>query len=345
MEALEALRAAATILDRLPAAAPTSVRDHSQPAILANVRGTVLEDLGQLKPAEADYRKAVELLDHLTERFPAERKYQTSAGVCRNNLALVMEADGRLGEAEGLYRRNLKLWEALAARDPSDPDYRSKVALTCDNLAALLQKTGRHTEAEQNLRQVAELRTALSRDFPNTPWHHTKLAQALGPLAKIAAGRGDLSEARRLQEQALRDTRAALAIAPENAGYRRDVAATCAELVETLILLKRHDEAVKLDTEFALLSRDSIKDTLRAGSLLARCVPLVEGDRSLSDARRAELAEAYAKRSIALVREAVARGFRDLDAIRNDRSFDSLRARTDVGSSLASIESPAEAKP
>ncbi len=344
-EALGALRAAARILDRLTAAAPRSVRDHSQPAILANVRGSVLEDLGQLKAAEADYRKAVELLDELAERFPAVSKYRSSAGVCRNNLALVLETDGRLEEAEGVYRLNLKLWEALAASDPSDPEYRSKVALGLDNLAALLQKTGRQTEAEESLRRVVELRMALSKDFPDTPWHHFKLAEALGALARIATGRGDLSEARRLREQALRDTRAALAIAPENAEYRQVVAAGCAELVETLILLKKHDEAVKLDTEFALLCRDSNKDTLRAGSLLARCVPLVAADPELPDAQRAELAESYAKRAIVLVRDAVANGYQDFDAIRNDRNFDSLRARADFGALLAGIESRAEGGP
>ena len=218
--ALEALRAAATILDRLPAAAPTSVRDHSQPAILANVRGTVLEDLGQLKPAEADYRKAVELLDHLTERFPAERKYQTSAGVCRNNLALVMEADGRLGEAEGLYRRNLKLWEALAARDPSDPDYRSKVALTCDNLAALLQKTGVTLKRSRTFARSPSSARPFRETSPTRPgtipgsrrhWAHWRRS----PPVAVIFRKPVASRSRRR-----RDTRAALAIAPENAGYR-----------------------------------------------------------------------------------------------------------------------------
>jgi eukaryotic-like serine/threonine-protein kinase len=345
-EALRVLRDAAAVLDRPTAAEPASEREGTQRGTLGNVRAMVLQDVNQLKAAETDYRKAIELFDELAERFPAVREHRNNAGVCRNNLAVLLETDGRLDEAEGVYRRNLKLWEALAASDASNPYYRSKVALTVDNLSALLNKTGRLDEAEQSLRRVAELRGALSRDYPNTPWHILKLAEAYAGLAKLAAGRRDLEEARRLQEQALSRKRAALELAPENAEYRRVVGGGCGDLVETLILLKEHEEATKLAAEFAVLSQDSTKETLRAGSFMARCVPLAAADRQLPDARRTELAEAYAKRAIVLVREAVGKGYRDIAALRNDRSFDSVRARPDFGSLLAGMDTtPKEAKP
>ena len=185
------------------------------------------------------------------------------------------------------------------------------------------------------------LRTSLTHDFPNTPWHFLKLAEACRGLAKIQNHRRDFAEARRLQEHAVEAARAALALAPENAEYRRCVASECATLVETLIALKKHDEATRCAADFARHCHDSAPETLRAGSFMAQCVPLAAADAQLPDSRRAELTEAYAKQAISLVRAAVAKGYRDGDAVRSDRTFDSVRAHSEFASLLAQmVKSP-----
>jgi tetratricopeptide (TPR) repeat protein len=249
---------------------------------------------------------------------------------------------GRLDEAEALYRQSIKLWEALEAGEPANVVFRSKLALTEANLAMLLEKTGRISEAERSGRRAALLRASLTKDFPNTPWHFVKLAEAHRGLARLQIHRGDFAEARRLQEQAVAASRAALAIAPENVEYRHLLASECASLAETLISLKKHDEATRYAAEFASLSQDSAKETLRAGSFMAQCVPLAAADAQLPETQRAQVAEVYATRAIGLVREAVAKGYRDGDAIRNDRSFDSVRARSDFGALLARFDKSAK---
>jgi len=99
-------------------------------------------------------------------------------------------------------------------------------------------------------------------------------------------------------------------------------------------LLKKHQEATTVDAEFASLSQDSAKETLHAASLAARCVPLAAADLELPEARRALLAEVYAKQAISLVREALTKGYRDREALGKDQSFDSLRGRPDFSSLL-----------
>ena len=207
-------------------------------------------------------------------------------------------------------------------------------------MAVLLEKTGRTSEAERSLRRAAELRESLTKDFPNTPWHFLKLAEANRASAKLHGDRGELTEARRLQEQAVKATRTALALAPENAEYRRCVASECARLAETLIALKKHNEATTVVAEFASHSHDSATEMLRAGSFMARCVPLASADSQLPVSRRAELAETYAKRAIELLGEAASKGYRDVDAVRKDQGFDSLRARSDFRTLLAGLEKP-----
>ena len=205
------------------------------------------------------------------------------------------------------------------------------------NLAMLLEKTGRIDEAERSARRAAVLRVSLTKDFPNTPWHFLRLAEAHRGLARLQIQRGDFAEARRLREQSVAATRAALAIAPENTEFRRLLASECASLVETLISLRKHDEATRCAAEFASLVHDSAKEILRAGSFMSQCVPLATADLELTGSRRAELAEAYAKRAIELAGEAARKGYRDVDALRKDKGFDSLRGRTDFSALLAGM--------
>jgi tetratricopeptide (TPR) repeat protein len=345
-EAAETLRKANLLLDDLTIGEPANDEYRVQRAVVATTHGIVLDNLRQSKAAEAEYLTAIELVDELAARFPNVIEYRTKAALPRNNLAVLMEDLGRLDEAETLQRRNLALWEELAAGDAANPDYRSKVALTVDNLAPLLEKSGREAEAERCLRRVVELRKSLTEDFPSTPHHFCKLAEALHHRARMAGNRREFAEARRLQEQAITARRAALALAPGNTNYRRWLADACANLVETLITERKHEEATTAAAEIASISEDSAGDSLRAASFVARCVPLAAGDLQLAESRRAERAEGYAERAIALLREAVKKGHRDAEAVRNDRGFDSLRARPDFGALLAALApSPVAARP
>jgi tetratricopeptide (TPR) repeat protein len=185
------------------------------------------------------------------------------------------------------------------------------------------------------LRRAALARSSITKDFPNTPYHFGKLAGSLSKLAKLATARGDLAEARRLLDESLAARRAALALAPLNAEYVKSVASVCAELIETLIRLKDHDAASKIAVQLVSLSADSGQESLRAGSFLSRCVSLAAADSKLPGTRRAELAKAYADQAVAMVREALKKGQGDLEALRQDASFDSVRARPDFVSLVA----------
>jgi tetratricopeptide (TPR) repeat protein len=204
-------------------------------------------------------------------------------------------------------------------------------------LRILLDKRGRKAEAEESIRRVAEVRGSLTKDFPNTPYHFEKLAGALAALATHAADRGSLAEAGRLQEQATAALRAAVALAPASADFRRRLASVCTDRAQTLIALRDHDEATRVAVELAAVSPDSVPEIVRAAAFVARCVPLAAGDSKLPESGRAQRAEAYARQAVDFLRQATKKGFRDANAVRNDRNFDSLRNRPDFGALLASL--------
>jgi eukaryotic-like serine/threonine-protein kinase len=345
-EALEAVQQALALADGLTGGDPENFDYTVQQATALHVRAMIFQDLHQDEGAKADYHKAIELFDDLARRFPDAIAHQTKATLSRHNLAILVEDHGQLDESEKIHRLNLKFWERLAASEPSHLDYRSKVAMTLESLAALLEKTSRDAEALATLRRAAIERSSITRDFPNTPYHFGRLADSLSKLAKLATARGDLAEARRLREESLAARRAALALAPLNAEYVKSVASVCAELIETLIRLKDHQAASKIAVQLVSLSSDSGEESLRVGSFLSRCVSLATSDSTLPDTRRAELAKAYADQAVAMVRLALKKGRGDLEALRQDASFDSVRARPDFGSLLAdSVATSGKSKP
>ena len=184
------------------------------------------------------------------------REHQTKATLSRHNLAILIEDQGQLDESEKIHRLNLKFWEGLAASEPSNADYRSKVALTLESLAVLLEKTAATRAPTRCSAARPSQRSSITKDFPNTPYHFGRLAGSLSGLAKLATARGDThGSPPGCWSESLVARRAALALAPGNAGVRQVVATGCAELIETLIRLKDHQAASKIAVElrFALL--------------------------------------------------------------------------------------------
>jgi tetratricopeptide (TPR) repeat protein len=329
-EGAEFLRRALGLLEGLTSADPGEPAYRDIQADAFNVQGMLFEDLGQIPAAEAAYDRATAQFQDLIDRFPTVGRYRSRLAVVGNNLAaMLLVNDRRLDEAETIYRHNLEYWKGMAASEPAIPDHRSKLALTYDNLAGVLAKTGRKPEAEQALRSAIDLRSALTKYFSSSPHHFEKLAGALNGLAGLVADRGDLGEVRRLNEQAIASNRAALALAPGNAFYRRGLAGAHAHLVETLIRSGEHAEAAKTVAEYLATVPDSPPDRFRAGAFLARCVPMAAAGERLDATRRADLARGYADRAVELLRESLKAGYPDVEALKSDHAFDALRSRDD----------------
>jgi serine/threonine protein kinase len=340
-DAVDALEKSLALLDELEAADPSEPGYRSDRAATLEVRALLkFERLGQRREAEVDFRKVVDLNDELAARFPAVLVHPAHAALNRYNLACCMVLDGRLDQAEGLLRQVLGFWERMAASDASVADFRSKIALTLDSLGEVLEKTGRKPEAELALRRSADLRLVLTKEHPTEPWQFIQLGNMLARLAKLAADRGDLVAVGRLEEQALSSKRAGLVLAPRSSYHIEAVIDTHVDLIETLIRLREHPAAAKAISEVISFSPDSGPQCFRAGSFLARCVPLAAADTRLTDGRRNELAKTYAERAVELLRQSLRKGYRGVEDLKSDRSFDVLRSRVDFRELLAEPGNP-----
>ena len=84
--------------------------------------------------------------------------------------------------------------------------------------------------------------------------------------------------------------------------------------------------------------RDEEPDHYEAARFLSRCVPLAEKDMKWPDTRRRELARGYAERALALLRLAMANGYKDTDRLQKASDLDPLRQRPDFQQLLAELQ-------
>ena len=328
-EANDAIDRARELLERLVAADPDEPGSRLGLARTYNAIGLMRSYEGRPRDEEAAYRKALSLMTEAGARSPLAPDLRMKMTVIRSNLGVVIEGDGRLGEAEAAYRENLDVLEQLVTRWPSVNDYRSKLALTLDNLATLLAKTGRAPEAEKALHRVIDLRRELMEAYPQSPFYPGRIADTLGKLADLVSQRGDLAEARTLLDRGVGFRRTAMGLAPGDATYLQSIRVDLSALIEVLIGLRDHAAAARTIAELRDTDLKSPKEPLEAASFLARCLPLVEGDTTLPDGPRGELARGYAARAVDHVRTAIRRGFRDADSLRKDARFEALRPRAE----------------
>src|SRR5262249_2952185 len=148
----------------------------------------------------------------------------------------------------------------------------------------------------------------------------------------------DWNEARKLLESAGPHHETALKANPENLTYKQAYRENLSVLSETLLQLGDYFAAVPAAHKLAELALEPITDTYNASCTLSRCVALALKDSSLSESRRKELAQNYASQAMALLRQAVAKGYKDVAHMKKDTDLDPIRGREDFKKLVAELE-------
>src|SRR5262249_37890126 len=88
----------------------------------------------------------------------------------------------------------------------------------------------------------------------------------------------------------------------------------------------------------ARLGWDPAEDTYQAACALARCAAVTASATSLPEAERNTRAQSYAARALALLRQAVAHGYRDVAQLKPDKDLGALRPRSDFQQLVRELE-------
>jgi tetratricopeptide (TPR) repeat protein/tRNA A-37 threonylcarbamoyl transferase component Bud32 len=328
--------------------------------------GTFLRDNNQTEEAEAAYSEAAVMLGRLSNEFPLLPEYRQELAAVQSNLGMMLLSDPRrYGKAESAFRSALSHRRRLKGL----PDYRHKEADTLLKLGFLLARTDRIAEAEECYRAALWLTSDLIERFP-LPSYRNGHAAALNHLARLLFDRSRfaekeqrltlvtghlgqqplrslevvvpaqlaLVEATRCLEEALQHNRAALASETGNAHYRQSLRNDLFMLANVRLRQGDPVRLVEAAEQLPELHPNQAGEYLVAAQFLARSWPLLRRRDGWSEEERQTRAEACAQRMLALLREAVRRGFKDARELKELPLYEPFRQRDDFRKLIDSLE-------
>jgi serine/threonine protein kinase len=308
-------------------------------AMCQNNLGVLLENTGRVKEAEAAYADALATRKQLAADFPTRPEFRSELAMSHNNLGVLLsETTDRVNEAEKAYAEALAIQRPLAADFPRRREFREELTRSQINLGNLLKATGRAKEAEAAYADALATRKQLAADFPDQTDFRNDVAHTFDLLAELCNQRRDFKEAKGHLEGALPHHLAALKANPRNPVYRQSFRSHLTVLVHAHAGLQDRAAAVQAAAKLRDLGSDSADNAYDAALALAYCIPVVKKDNQLDAAKRQAAEQFYADEAMKMLRDAVAKGYRNVEHMKKDKAFDPLRDLEDFKKLLAGVE-------
>jgi hypothetical protein len=188
------------------------------------------------------------------------------------------------------------------------------------------------------------LNEELAQEAPKEPAYKHNLAAALHDLAEFAQQHNTPADARRIMEDALRQQRAAVELAPKQAVFRTTLCAYYLKLVDLLSEQDEYSAAAKAIGELAQIAAENWAELHKAAIALGRCMQLAAKDTKLPPAERAKAIQTYGDQAMALLRRAVNHGFKESTLLKQAPEFAELRKRDDFKKLVADVEGKANGR-
>jgi hypothetical protein len=197
------------------------------------------------------------------------------------------------------------------------------------NRLGMLLEVSRPNEAETVLREALTVRHKLVADHPTVADYESDLGGICHNLGDFLAKQGKLVEARQLLVEAIARQQAALKSKPHNPVYRSFTCNHHALLGQLYNRAGDHAEAFKVARQLAQSTTDAPELKLASAEIMSNCVGVVDRDATLTPSQRHDLKETYARQAVNALNEAVGEGFKNVEALQNDRALDPIRDRED----------------
>jgi tetratricopeptide (TPR) repeat protein/tRNA A-37 threonylcarbamoyl transferase component Bud32 len=339
-EAEKAHREALAIRKQLAAEFPNRPDYRQDLAISHYNLGVLLGVTGRPKEAEEALREALAIRNQLAAEFPDVTDYRQELAMSYHILSVLLGDVGQLQEAEASLREALAIRNQLAADFPNRPDYCQELARSHNNLGNLLRATGRLQEAEAAYREALAIRKQLAADFPNQPDRRNELACTLVNLANLCNQQRNFAAAKGYLDQAQPHHQAALKANPQHPTYRQFYHDNLMALVQAQAGLLDPAAAVQAAQTLCDLDWGQPDNTYDAARALAMCIPIVEKHEKLDPEQRKAAVQFYGDEAMKLLRDAVAKGFKDVARMQKDSDLDPLRQRSDFQQLLQELLGP-----
>jgi tetratricopeptide (TPR) repeat protein len=272
--------------------------------------------------------EARELVERLSSDFPSTDRYHDLSATVLESLAGEIQRDpNRAALARGLLEQALTIRESLVAGLPSSPVYLERLAGTSGRLADSWLDAKSFDQAEHYQRKELSYQSRLHQENPGVPAYRFGRGRALHNLADFLRQRGRAQEALPLEREAVVLLSSVYHENVTDAAYGRAVSYAYWTLAALEIDRKDHRAAAKTVASYLAIEPNGFEEAREAAGFLCRCIVLCRLDQGIPAAERESLARACSDQAITTLQTAVRCGFRDLNELKNSRTYDPLRDR------------------
>ncbi len=307
--------------------------------------GNVLFDLGKSTKAEEELRLALALEEQAAKDNPAVTRNHRTLVVTRIFLGYVLTENGKLEAAETEYRNGIAIAKKLIEENSGVADFRSLESALRQGLGALLTRTGRPREAETECRLADGICQELAGQSRAKKNYLLNYIMALNSLGEVVRLSGRASEAMGIYERAITLIEPQVRENPNNTYLR----------LQLVCSIRNRALALSILGDFAA----SAAELRRALRLCEPMPPLIWCgiEKSCCNAALASLAgrlhsgvsdaegKTAADTAMHWLNRAVAMGYQNVNELRVEKAYDSLRDRDDFKKLLAKLDRKSPTRP
>jgi tetratricopeptide (TPR) repeat protein len=337
-EGLRAFAEAAAIRERILDARP---RDSgAQIALASSYRdlGITHKQLAHPQEALAFLEKAKDAREKAAADNPGVTQYQSDLAASLNDLGGVYYDTKQFAPAIQCYNRAIKIQEKLANLDSNVKYPRADLASSHYRAGLVLAAHRQREDALVAFGRARDLQQKLVGEDPDNYEYHSALANTLHNLGMNLYELKRYGEALPYVQQAVAQQRAALERAPRIDGYRRSLSKHLGLLAELARVLGRPDEAAAALLERRALWAGNGPELYQVAADLAATAAAVAKDKTELSAEEAAQRRRCEDAAVETLRQAVAAGYRDADALQKDPRLAALRGRHDFQALLAGLQ-------
>jgi tetratricopeptide (TPR) repeat protein len=375
-KALQAYQRAFALFEELAQQEPTIPYHREKMATVIGNVGRMNLRVGHAAKAQRACEQAVSISEKLANELPLVVSYQQLLGHALSNQAEFYAQTAQRILAQRTYERALALYERLAKSHPEVPTYQLGRARNLNDLAVLARQAGRPGLAQERFQQAEEILRKLVKQDTGVTEFQIDLARIERNLGDLHGGGKRLAQAQKYFEEGaaiLREQLRQGSVSPElqdmfadilaklgdlhQSGKRFAQAEPCfAEAVPVLEkLVEHHPQIAELrhrltwtqlslagsragqgaHAEATRTAEKYLADTALAPTNIytAACIYAL----AAASPRDPKLAEQYAARAVALLRQAIGKGYRNFANLRSDADLESLRGRADFAELLKGL--------
>ena len=321
------------LLDQLNRDLPGDEGSRADLALAHHYLAKTLMKKGSPDEMLAHQRAAIELRKGLAAEFPKQLSHRVDLALSLSNLGAILMRQGKNTEALESVKGANSIQRALVQEHPEDPRLRSTLALSTVGMAVSLNSIGRSQESRPLYVESVEIMNRVVAENPAVTEFRAILAslasqygQFLIDHDEIEAGLNALAKARDQGETIRRTNPNDVRNLNSLASIHRGIAKSHAKEGKLADALESLRQAIAIGERIA--SEDSLF-TYDLACGLALYSEFVGRDQSGTTKDSNNNSQHYSDKAMAVLRQAVARGWKEADWMERDPELGSLRARPD----------------